>query len=261
MNIIYLKDGTKANLITKTDKGYVVDPYQSYHDYETKDEYEEPSGNIMLVDKVYESAPMNVIEEEYKQTLLKLEEQRGALTIVRNACQKAEHELEIIKRQKTDLSKLIINRKELKEAKRLIVWIKGQIAPRIMDSTNRLKLTISYTISQYNSEEKCWAYSCWDDCDQRWSSYSEYFDPEYGIKTDLTDEEILSITHDRQRNNEYDSHAINRTDEKWLTPENLEKKKEFDLNRNERDLIAAENELLKIQERIDRLRSKTLQIA
>lgn len=263
MNIVYLKDGRKANLVAKTETGYIVDPFIKGVRYEEDDEeeYEELSGNIQQVDEVYKAPPVALISEEVRQLAAKADE-LGHLIEQRNQeFNRAKYELQQIKKTLNDAGKMVINRSEFTKAKRLIVWIKGHIAPRIMDVKNNLKLTISYTISQYEATEKCWAYSCWSDNEERWSSYSEYFDPEYGIKTDLTDEEILSITHERQKKNEYDSSAINRADEHWLTPENLEKKKEFDLKRNERDLIAAENELLKIQEKVDRLRTKTTQPA
>jgi hypothetical protein len=259
MNIVYLKDGTKANLVTKTEMGYVVDPFRSYHDYETKDEYEEPSGSIMLVDKVFESAPKEVVEEEYKQIRAKVEEQEKLLQEKMSEFNRAKIELSQTQTAKTNAAKMIINRSELKAAKRLTIWIKDQIAPRIMDVKNSLKLTISYDISQYQSTEKCWSYSCWSDTEERWSSYSEYFDSEYGIKADLTDEEIMAITLERQRKNVFDSHCIMRTDDKWLTPENLEKSNDMQEKRKQRDLIDAENELVKIQEKIDKLRAKSLQ--
>lgn len=258
MQTVYLKDGTKANLITTTEKGYVVDPYVTYHDYESKDEYEETSGDVRLVDKVYESAPKDVIEEEYRQILLKIDQQEKSLQEKRSELSKMQSEVNQLQSTKTTLSKLIINRQELTKAKRLIVWIKGHIAPRIMDVKNSLKLTISYSISQYGAEEKCWAYSCWSDSEERWSNYSEYFDPVYGIKADLTDEEILSITHERQAGNKFDSYIFSRTDDKWLTPESLvEKKRLMELDR-QRDFARAESELKKAQEAYDRLVGKAI---
>jgi hypothetical protein len=257
MQIVYLKDGTKAKLITKADSGYIVDPLiicVPYDGDEGDNEVQELSGLIQQVDQVYDSPPRAAMHEEIKK-LQSAADELGELVSQRTLeFNRVKYELEKIKKTVTDAGKMIINRQELKSAKRLVVWIKGRVAPRIMDDNNRLKLTISYTISQYSAEEKCWAYGCWDDSDERWSSYSEYFDPEYGIKTDLSDDEILSITHERQMKNQFDSSELNRVDDKWLTPANIELKRAALVKINERALVIAEEELQKAQQKYNRLK-------
>lgn len=263
MEIVFLEDGRQANLIAKTDKGYVVDPISKYEDYEGEEEYEEPSGKVLQVAKVFKVAPVDIINEEYKAIIQKVEEQEKILSEKRQELSKAKHELSQIEKQKTDLAKMIINRTELVSAKRLIVWIKGRIAPRIMDVKNSLKLTISYTVSRYQAEEKCWAYGTWSDYDgdKAWSTYGEYFDPEYGIKADLTDEEVLQITHERQTKNEYDSYELRRTDSKWLTQENIEKRAEYVEQENKYLLKEAEKNLFEAREKYNRLTNKTVAAA
>lgn len=264
MQTVYLKDGTKAALIAKTEKGYVVDPIEVYRNWisedEESEEYEEPSGNVKMVDAVYSIAPKEVVEGEYGEILKKVEEQEKILQEKISEVSKIKHELRQLEQTKTNTAKMIFNRNELVNAKRLIVWIRGKIAPRIMDKKNSLKLTVSYIISQYGSiEEKCWAYSAWSDNrdEERWSSYSEYFDPEYGIKADLTDEEILQITHERQMKNseKFDNWEIERCDERWLTPQNIEKKYALIEKSNENALKNAEQELIKAQEKVDKLKN------
>lgn len=255
MQTIFLKDGTQANLIAKTDKGYIVDPLEIYRDYESKEEYQEPSGNVKLVDKIYEVAPVAVIQEEYKAILEKVTEQEKFLAEKRHELRDVQNEIDRLSRTKTDLQKMIINREELKKAKRLTVWVKSSIAPRIMDIKNSLKLNISYSITQWEVEEKCWAYSAWSHNDDRWSSYSEYFDEKYGVKADLTDEEILFITHERQRKTNFESYEIGRTHDKWLTPENIIIKGEYILKEKERNLVSAEKELIAIQDKITKLKT------
>lgn len=258
MQTVYLADGTKANLITKTDKGFVVDPINVYQDYESEEEYEESTGNVKMVDKVYEKPPTEVIEEEYKLIKQKVKDQCVLLSEKMAELNRAKYELSQVQQQKTDAAKMIINRSELVNAKRLIVWIKGWIAPRIMDVKSSLKLTISYTISRYEGEEKCWAYGTWSDYDgdKAWSKYSEYFDPAYGIKADLTDEEILQITHERQNKNEFGEWEISRTDEKWLTSRNIEKRNAHIEQANKNELKNAENDLKIAQEKYNLLLSK-----
>lgn len=255
MEIVFLEDGRQAKLIAKTDKGYVVDPMAVYQDYETEEEYTEETGNVVQVSKVFKVAPLDVVNAEYKEVLDKIAEQEAVLCQKRSELSKAKHELSQIEKQKTDLGKMIINRTELVNAKRLIVWIKDRIAPRVMDVRSSLKLIISYTVSRYESEEKCWAYSTWSDYenDKGWSTYSEYFDPEYGVKADLTDDEILQITHQRQLKNKFDSYALKSTDPKWLTPENIEKRSELNEQENKNMLKVAEKNLAEAQEKYNKL--------
>lgn len=253
MQTVYLKDGTKANLIAKTDKGYVVDPINVYQDYESEEEYEDSTGEVKMVDKVYEKPPIEVIEEEYKQILQKVEEQEKLLKEKTSELTRTRFELAQLMQQKTDTAEMIFNRSELANAKRLVVWIKGNIAPRIMDVNSDTQLTISYTISKYKAEERCWA-SVWNEYNDNWSTYSERFDEKYGIRADLTDEEILKITLDRQDCEHFDNRDIETVDEKWLTAKNIEKKKAYIERCNINALKAAERDLKAAQEKLDKLK-------
>lgn len=256
MQEIFLKDGRIADLVAKTEKGYIVDPHRIYHDYETKEEYTEASGRVEVVDEVFESSPRDLIEAEYQQVLAKVEEKELVLEEKSKELRTVEYELKQIQKQKTDAAKMIINREELTKAKRLTIWIRDQIEPKIMDVKNPLKLTISYNVSQWDkTEENCWFYACYTD---HWSSYGEYYDPIYGIKADLSDEEILQITHERQSSVKFEPHSITCTADKWLTPENLQKKAEILANDKVNELKRAEAELIITQQKIEKLKSEVV---
>jgi hypothetical protein len=164
-----------------------------------------------------------------------------------------------LRNQKTDLSRYIINREELRTAKRLILWPTSQIAPRIMDGKSSHRFTVSYEISQYQSKERIWCYKLWTEGSDLWSS-SEYFDEKYGIKIDLTDEEILQLTHERlpRFKTEYHSwrHTLMFTPDEWLTAEAIDEKAKLKDKEREDSLQKALNELKDAQERVDKL-SKT----
>jgi exosome complex RNA-binding protein Csl4 len=264
MQTIFLKDGTQANLITKTDKGYVVDPLEIYTDYETKEEYTEPSGNVMMVDKVYDAAPLPVIQEEYKEILSKVEAQEKVLEEKRQELRKVEYDINRIKNTKTDVSRYIINREELRNAERLIVWPEGHILPRVLGGGKSHKFTVSYEISQYQSEERCWVYQLWSESkDSNWSG-SEYFDAEYGIKVNLTDEEIKSVSLDRlskKKANYFREHLIMQCPDEWLTPDYIQRKKEMNDRSERSELHKAQEELKKAQEKYDRLTQKELTVS
>lgn len=261
MQTIFLKDGTQANLITKTDKGYVVDPVEIYRDYETKEEYAEPSGNVLLVDKVYDAAPIAVIQEEYKEILSKVEEQEKILEEKRQAIRQADSELNRIKNQKTDVSRYIINREELRTAERLILFVSGQILPRVLDGKASHKFSVSYEISQYKGEERCWAYKLWsENRDSGWST-SDYFDEQYGIKTNLTDEEIKALSLDRlskKKISDIHESALLSCPDEWLLPEWIEAKRDKKDRNDQHELNRAKEELTKAQEKFDRISKNEL---
>lgn len=227
MKTVYLKDGTQANLITKTDQGYLVDPYFLIHGYEGEEEIM-PSGNLKIVSEVFEKAPIEVIDSQYKEIAKRAEEQRAILKANTEELQNLRNEVYKLQNQKTDLSKYIINRSELRNSKRLIAFEKDKIAPHVLDGSKSYKFTVTYEISQYKGEEKCWIYQLWsENSDRSWSS-GNYFDPAYGIMIDLTDEEIKQITFDRQSKKGikgFNEYVIAGTSDEWLMPEFIAEKK------------------------------------
>lgn len=264
MQTIFLKDGTQANLITKTDKGYVVDPIEIYKDYDSKEEYAEPSGNVIMVDKVYDAAPLPVIQEEYKSILQKVEEQENILEEKRKEFRQLEYEISRIKNTKTDINRYIINREQLRNAKRLIVFADHQIVPRILDGKESHKFTVSYEISQYQNEERCWVAKLWSEARNSGWSGTDYFDAEYGIKVDLTDEEIKALALERlskKVKGYFHDHSLLSCPDEWLTPDYIELKRQKKEWSDLAELTKAEKELKSAQEKYDRLSKRELAVS
>jgi hypothetical protein len=256
MELVYLEDGRQAKMIAKTDKGYVVDPLDTFQDYDTEEEYSEPSGKVVQVAKVFKVAPVEVVNEEYKAILDKVEEQESLLRQKRNELIDLEYK---IKDTKTNIDRYVINREQLRTAKRLIVFRKDAICPMVMDGSKSYKFTVSYEIIQYKNEERCWVSSLWnEDKNSNWGS-SQYFDEEYGIMTDLTDDQIKEITFERQDKRGlkafYENQIVHTADE-WLTPLFLaEKKRLIEFNKGA-ELRKVTEELKKAQEAYDRVMNK-----
>lgn len=262
MKTVYLKDGRMADLVAETEKGFLVDPYISWNDYEGQQE-SAPSGNVELVDKIFDTAPIELIEAEYKKWADRVTEQEKALAERQTEFQKLNADVASLRNQKTNLERYIINREELRKAKRLIIWPEHHIAPRIMDGNTSHKFTVSYEISQYKGEERVWCYRAYTDKEgSSWSSHSEYFDEQYGIKVDLTDEEIHRLTIDRipRFKKTYHSwkYALMATPDEWLTPEYIAEKAGFKEQERKIELEKAENELKAAQENLEKLKSKDL---
>lgn len=261
MSTIFLKDGRMADLVTKTDKGYLVDPYISWNDYDGQAE-SAPSGNVELVAEIFNSAPIDLIDSEYKAILQKVQEQEKILAIQRAEVNELNRQTMAAKNQKTDLSRFIINREELRTAKRLVLWPTDEIKPRIMDGSKSHKFSLSYEISQYKGEERVWCYKVHNE-ERRgdgYSTYSQYYDETYGIKIDLTDEEILKMTQDRIGRFKKDYHSwkniLLRTDDEWLTPEYIEEKKQLKEADRQYQITQAEKELAKAKDNLEKLKKE-----
>jgi hypothetical protein len=264
MQTIYLKDGRVADLITQTDKGYLVDPYITWNDYEGQPE-SAPSGNVEFVSEVFNTVPVDLIEAEYKKVLDKLIEQEEIWSTKQKELQQFNAEIAKLRNQKTDISRYIINREELRTAKRLILWPNSQITPRIMDGKQSHRFTISYEIDQYKNEERVWCYKLWsEDRNNGWNS-SEYFDSKYGIKIDLTDEEIFTLTQERipRFKKEYHSwqYALLHTSDEWLSADYISEKQALKKENDAIELLKAEKELKKAQENFDKLSGKSLTVS
>lgn len=269
MQVVYLKDGRKCKLISKTDDGkYIVDPFAVYYTstfedcepaHDQYEQFEMLSNQLVQVDKVYIKPPADVIEAECRELLKTGAELQKQYDELNKEYTQLKRSYEQMKGYKTDLSRYIINREELKTAKRLIVWPKDRIEPRIMGGIDAVKIHLHYTIEKWPNQEKVWVYKGYTDQryhEDSWSSYSEYFDEEYGIKCDLTDDEILAITHERQnKTGRFGASDIVRTPNEWLTPENIERKKGFIDADKVLALQNAEQDLLKAQERLNKLRN------
>ena len=258
MEQVYLEDGRKANLVAKTEKGYVVDPISAYEDYDTEEDYEEASGKVLQVAKVFKVAPVDVVNAEYKSILNKIAEAEEQVREKRNELSQLDYQ---IKNTKTKVDQYIINREQLRLAKRLIVFPKDAICPMVMDGNKSFEFTVSYKITQYKEEERCWVGELWDEDRSSRFNCTRYFDAEYGIMTDLTDEQIKEITFERQDKRGlkgfYENQIIHTGDE-WLTPLfRAEKKRLIEFN-NGAELRRATEDLKKAQEAYDRLANKTV---
>jgi hypothetical protein len=260
MEVVYLEDGRKANLVAKTENGYVVDPFSTYSEYDNDEEYDEPSGKVLQVARVFKEAPIDVVNAEYKAILDKIAEAENQVRDKRNELSQLEYK---IKNTATQVDRYIINREQLRLAKRLIVFKKEAIAPMVMGGDKSYKFTVSYEISQYQNEERCWVSSLWnEDKNSNWGS-SQYFDAEYGIMTDLTDEQIKAITLERQTKygiKHFCENQIIHTCDEWLTPEfQIEKKRLIEFNKGA-ELRRATDELKKAQEKYNCLINKNYEV-
>jgi|GEM_PF-2232604 len=257
MNTVYLKNGQKAELVKEIEGQYLINPYEYYQGYEGED-YEDLSGSLQLVDKVFKTAPIPVIDEEYKSTNEKIKLLRNTISEVSIELANAKRELELIKGTKTDVSKYIINRQEISNAKRITYFSDKGWMPQDWKPKSSWSTKISATIKIRTGEENFWAYKLYDDYD----TSSDYIDHKYGFLIDKTDEEIEQIT--KERITYYESIGIDKlsmynfssVDDKYLSDALKEKKAIIIKEKAESDRIKTEKEIKDLTEKLERLKTQ-----
>ena len=241
---IYLKDGRVADLVTKTEKGYLVDPYCTFKYYEDNEE-SAPSGVIELAQEIFTEAPKELIEFECQ----KIHDRMAIISAEKDRLQQEKNiltqEVNILKKQKTDLTKLIFNRSDIKNAKRIVVFPKNEIAPMIYDQENRHKLALSIEVTDYDPKIRAWTYKFYGD--DRYGS-GDYFDEDYGVHCDLSDDEVMALNLKRLSERKFDNYIICRTADKWLTPDLIQRKQTLQNNEKIRERSNKEKQLQEIQE-------------
>jgi len=226
--IVYLKDGSKANYESKLDdKKHLVSVWTTYYGYDgyEQEEYED-LGETIIVDEIFNKAPVQVVSKEIK----KLED-------VREEIIKEVQQLNIDKRklsnyisQNTKFRKHIINKKELMTAKSIAFFTQGSLEPTVLDKGLR-GLKIGMNISIFDDGERAWGYKIYEDS----SPYSEYLqDPNEDIIINPTSEILEQKTIERI-NKITDPSKIHilrwkSVDNKYLTKELLDYKNELIYN-------------------------------
>ncbi len=235
MSTVYLKDGSRATLVSKINDGFLVKRHlvcQKWNeDSEDEEEFIEESDQVEIVNEVFQKAPVDFIETEYRRWLDKVSEQERILSEIQKEKSALASEVFRLKNSKTDITRVIFNKEELRNAKRLTVFRRDRIEPHSIDPQHRLKLTISYEVTNYGvGEPNCWLYNFYGDREGSWGS-SDYFDPQYGIMPDLTDQQIIEATTSRLLKRGiggekgFSPYALTGCPDSWLTPEFIEQKK------------------------------------
>ena len=220
MKTVYLNDGQEAKLVRKIDETtFIVSPVMVFEDYDGNET--EGFSADFVVGQVFEKPPLKKKSDDLLSIEKALDERRKDIATADKSLREARLELEAIKRQKTDLEKLIINKGELREAKRLTIFSDGGYTPiHISKDINDVKFSLY--ISANDGKLTCWHYKL---TFNNWS-HSTNFDEKIGILIDKSDEEIHQIAENRVVENaekikKY-PHTLNLIPDEYLTPELLE---------------------------------------
>jgi len=209
----------------------------------------ETSGQMVVVDKVYSKPPIEKLNERYQELVANIDLSEKALRVALEEKSKAFREMEAAKKQATDLSKFIVNRKEILTAERITIFKEGEIQPEDFVKKSDRAIRLSFTMEVYGGKIDAWHYKMWNE--DQWSS-GDYFDISVGLLINKSDEEIREIALARQ-SKAFNDYAISRCNDQFLTPANVEKKKAIVERDRSSKIIQAKADLEKAQKRVDEL--------
>ena len=234
---MYLENGEQVELVEKlSDTHALVKQLIVDHDFEGRS-YTQVVDEI-LYRRVYLNPPQAKIKAEIavlikEKEKLRIEKMSYEKELI--GLKKESHELKSsfnkIQNQITDVNKMIYNRSQIKDAKRIIIWMDKKIMPMIMEGESLdkqrfgLKLSITYEIS--NNKEQAWVSKLYND--NTWGS-ADHFDTKYGMEFDLTDEQIDAKIKQRvtdYQSNYFHDQYIRDAEARYLTPALIEKKLEL----------------------------------
>ena len=258
--IVYLRTGQKAILSGKLNNQFIVYPFYEYEDYDGNI-IEGTDKNVISVDEVFKSPPTPVIDEEYSQLTKKIDGARHESIVVQNELYQAKNELANVQKQTTDLSKFIINRSEFRTAKRITLFTENEFMPSdYTESKHGMK--ISSSMKLLSGEEHAWHY----EFGEEYISNSKNIDLKWGFLFDKTDEEIEAVTIERIKSykpeyfHKYGRSSVDLVDDKYLTEELKEEKRQLIDKKNIEKQEATEKKILELEEQLKNLKEGTTRV-
>jgi len=240
--IVYLKNGGRAILHQELSVNeFVVEEMFLYNDRHDEDgsgkPYEEPSGVKIIVDKIFDTAPIQSIDKLYEDKYLAFQELNKSVQNLNKELQLARNEVYQMKNEKTNLSKLIFNKSQLKTAKTIHYFVQGKIMPELMTDYAKQGMKMSLEVSVYSDSVRAWSYKLYVN-DSTWGS-SKKVDDKTGFLFDLSDEELDTITIERMKSmkvEEFDANYLRSIEDKYLTTELIQIRDKFVIDQREKQI-------------------------
>ncbi len=219
---VYLANGEEVKLIQElADGSFAIETIEVYCDFDGNED--EQPGSRMIVDRVLSEPPVQKFADRVqrlREDLYHIEEQIES----RNSdLWKIKSEIESLSKTKTDLGNMIINRREILEAKTVHVFKQNNITPFLIDGEDSI-IRISFRMDS----GKVGIYQIHID-EEGSMGYSNAIDMKYGIMLDVAEEDLQRMTRERvgaskDLQRDWD---ISHTDDKYLPEDLIEKKREI----------------------------------
>jgi len=240
--IIYLKNGERAILHQELAiNEFVVEKLYLYNDRHDEDgsgePYEEPSGMKIIVDKIFDTAPIQSIDKLYADKYKAFEKLSVSVRTLTSELQTLRNDVYKEKVIQTNLSKLIFNKSQLKTAKTIHYFIDDKIMPELMTDYAKQSMKMTLEVSVYSDSIRAWSYRLYVN-DNSWGS-SDKVDDTYGFLFDLTDEELDKAIIERVKTKQAkDFYAgyLSQIDNKYLTDELIQIKDKFKSDQVEKQI-------------------------
>lgn len=247
MNVVYLRNGEKCELIEKLSNGkFLVEHYFVYNGYDEQSDYEQLSGSHVVVSEVFNNPPLAVIDNEVLEKEALLNNLKSAVSEMQAEERKLKHFISQIQKTKIDNEKYIINRTDLLNAKDVAVFHENKVMPTVK-SKQKYGLKLSIEIKMNTGEERVWSSQLYYE-DDNYNS-SDYIDQKQGILIDPTDDELDAIILKRVDKLKSNLSKLVGVPEKYLTPDLIQSLKEQKELEKAKKISGIDVEIKKLEER------------
>lgn len=221
----YLPNGQACYIKEKIGEKFVINKVYE-HDDEEYGWQEIIDQNDVLVDVVLKTKPIEKISQDIKDLNLEKEEAQKQINELNRQKRELNSEIQRITSTKINNEKLIVNRSELLKAQKLVLFIKDRIMPITMNNSDKnfRGLRLSLTIDILTGKERSWGAELYFDYGH---NSSNYLCEKYGILIDPTDEEVEQTIKKRVLELEFSDYWVKATDDKYLSKELIQRKKEI----------------------------------
>lgn len=255
MDLVYLANGQACYLKEKIGEKFVVNKIFEFEGEFGTEEIQDD--NDIVVDKIYLQKPIEKIAAE----IVELKEQKDSLLscLLELNTQKRTLQKEIEQVTKTQISneKFIINRSDLINAKSVALFEKDRINPIVKENNNKdfRGISISMEVKIGEGLERFWGHRI-----SNFEGYqsSNFLCPKYGLLINPTEDEIIETAKKRASELEFGDYAIKNSQDKYLTPELIERKKDIIAKGKIKEKQSLESELKSIQDKLAKLNNNEL---
>ena len=250
MELVFLSNGQACYLKEKIGSKYIVNKVFEYEDEENGWQ-EIQDTNDIVVDVVFNKPPIEKIDAEIKELLLKKKQTLSEISELESKKRTVKNEVEQITKTQISNSKFIINRSDLLNAKSLALFVKDRPMPKMMDSSNKSfrGLKVSLTVEISTGVERSWGYQLYYDYD----GSSDYLCEKYGILINPTQEEIDTTIVKRLSEFEFSDYWMKNVPDNYLSEAQKKKKTEYLESEKTKEVEKLKKQLQETEEKLSKL--------
>ena len=190
-NTYYLIHGQECELIQEVGEKYLVKPI---YDYDNEGEFEQLGGSPILVDRIFKSAPIERLDKNYLELCERNENLSKQVSELQQQSPILQKEVSELTSTKTNLSDLIVNYSDFKNATSITIMRKDEGIPHTISNLKKdwngfaRGLKFHFYLTQRTHEKR--EITCYlvNDEDRDWDH--KEIEVEFGIMFDASPEEV-----------------------------------------------------------------------